>query len=690
MKRSIVAIGLLSLILGACSPTSPGTNDNNDNQNSGQCNANAAGHYLAALGNFDVEIASGTTIAIRALLLTKDDGTGETGGPAVGATVTFTLISITGDGQLSASTAATNDAGLAEVEFTATEAATYQITASADDACPVTFSVDVVDQLRGLRVLGVNPVTTFTNRRINLTVQAYSPDPGFGEYPLMGETITFVLGPGGTGTALENVGGTQSGAQIDAVTGPNGTATVALLTGTVGIPAGLDVTATLQGTAPKTIHVIVQETGTGPCQSNADCSGQFPICDNGTCVENPAQTGPCVNNDDCVAPYVCVSDLCVAPNPAGQPCNPTTANPCPAGEICIAGFCTEIPTGTPCVNNDDCPLGWLCLAGLCQQDIPPGETACTDNTQCPSQMVCVSGLCVNLSQCQNPPPADRLQGTWQFDSTLHLRDALSGFVSGILTASETLRDIIQGNLNIGGVPGWVEDLIEDIIQSVINAYVPPWAQQLIIAMGNISDIIDDMRVYSTVTLISQGNYEYVGTKTWDIVEFEYQGQLISEDPANIPEIGYVPAQNFTSREICEIFYIDRFDVENVVGGLIRWAVEAMLTAVTCSVPGWPCYYSLEDALEDMIDCDEIAFAIDDVIYNATGFDVYDLVYDGCDALKGPAINAVINWLDNIEVTLSLLTLRGMADIQDDWHLINGNWYGTLAGGNFDGEFTADR
>ncbi len=689
MRRSLITIGLLALVLGACAGGNPGTNTT-DGYNSDCDPSNVSGLYLTALGNFDFDMVAGGTLSLRAMTVRLDDGSHETAGIAADVTVSFTIISISGDGSLSVASAVTDSNGIAEVDFTATEEGSYQVVATAEGTCDVTFSVDVVSQLRGLRVVSANPVNAFANTRINLSVQAYSPDPGFGEYPLVGETITFNLSPGGAGAMLEEIGGGLSGAQITARTSPLGIATIAMLTGTTGVPAGLDVSATLEGTAPVTIHINIAEMGDGPCQSNVDCPPSAPICNEGICEPNPTQSGPCVTNDDCVDPYICSGGSCVPAGPEGAACGPLTATPCPEGEMCIAGHCTAIPTDNPCADNDDCPSGWLCVNGFCIQTVPPGGIPCVEDPDCPSGQICVSGLCVNETQCANPPPDNRLNGTWQFDSMLHLREALPGFVSGILTATEVLRDIIQGNLDLGGVPGFIEDFIEDIIQGLINAYVPPWAQQLIVALGNISDIIDDMRVYSTVNLVSQGNYEYVGTQTWDIIEFEFQGQYISESPANIPQIGFIPQQTFTSREICEFFYIDRFDVDNVVGGLIRWGIEAMLTAVTCSVPGWPCYYSLEDALEDLIDCDDIAYAIDDMVYNTFSYEVYDMVYDFCEDGKQDAIDTIIDALDNIETNLSLMSMRGDAEIQDDWNMINGHWYGTLVGGNYDGEFTADR
>lgn len=681
----------LCVVLVACAGTRSGNNSKLRGYQSDCEASNESGIYLTALGGFTQEVHPGMVVPIQAMVIHLDDGSETLGGVVPGIAVSFQIISVTGDGQLSAVSAVTDGGGVAKVDFTASQAGQYQVSATLEGACTVSFSVGVANQLRGVRVVGANPRITMTNRRINLSVQAYSPVPGSGEYPLVNETITFALGSGGTDTALFKVGDQTGAATVDAVTNPQGIATVQLATGTTPVSAGVEISATLAGTAPAILKVVIQDMNTGPCTTNADCPSIAPMCEEGICMPLP-EPSTCTSDVDCVAPSVCYIEagVCLAPNPNGERCSPTTANPCPPGQVCIAGFCTDIPTNNPCTNNDDCPTGWLCVNGICQQDVPPGDNPCIETGDCEQGFVCVGGTCIPEGDCINPGAPDRLTGNWSFDSMLHLREALSGFVSGVFSAFEFLRDIIQGNLHISGVPSWIMDLIQDLIQGVIDAYVPPWAQQMIVAIGNISDIIDDMRVYSTVNLVPLGGYEYLGTQTWDIVEFEYQGNIISEDPANIPEIGYVPVQVFTSREICKKFFIDRFNVPNVVGGLIRWAIEATLTAITCSMPGWGCYYSLEDALEDLIDCWSIANAIDELVYNATGFDVFDPVYNLCEGRKQSAIDALLNALDNITVQLNLMSMRGQADIVTSSFMNNGRWYGSLAGGSYSGDFTATK
>ena len=237
MRRSLVAIGLFALLLGGCAGSNPGNNNSVDGYNSDCDASNESGIYLTALGSYDFEMVAGGSLTLRAMTVHLDDGSQELAGVAEGVTVHFEIISITGDGSLNVASAVSDTNGIAEVDFTATQEGTYQVVAVADGTCDVTFSVGVADQLRGLRVVSENPVNAYTNSRINLAVQAYSPDPGFGEYPLVGETITFNLGAGGTGAALQEIGGSLSGVQIEATTSPLGIATIAMVTGSAGVPA---------------------------------------------------------------------------------------------------------------------------------------------------------------------------------------------------------------------------------------------------------------------------------------------------------------------------------------------------------------------------------------------------------------------------------------------------------------------
>jgi hypothetical protein len=47
-------------------------------------------------------------------------------------------------------------------------------------------------------------------------------------------------------------------------------------------------------------------------------------------------------------------------------------------------------------------------------------------------------------------------------------------------------------------------------------------------------------------------------------------------------------------------------------------------------------------------------------------------------------------IDSAIVSLSVLSLEGVARVADVDHLVEGVWYGALLGGDFPGDFTADR
>ncbi len=695
---TLAALAALSSVAPSCAKQASDGDSSCQSSYDGPCEATKdSGLLLKAFGRYDYEVPVGTPQEIKAMVVKLADGSCNSGGVAPDVDVQFTIVTPNAQAQLSAESATTSDAGIATVNLTASKAGTYQVRASAEGTCPVNFTLKVVEVSRGLRPDGPTELSTWTRTRKTLSVKAFAALPGQGEMPLQGETIHFSLGPGGTGTQLRDVSGQTSGNEISLVTGANGVVMVQFDSGTQAVPNGVQVTATLEGTQPVVYLIHINEYSGDPCQTNADCPADFPICDAGTCVENTAPgDGTCQDNSDCVPPYECVQvgteKRCVRPNTNGQRCDPIEMVNCPDGQVCIGGFCTDNPNNVQCTNNDDCPGNFICQDGVCVPDPNDTNFDCVSNADCHGGQVCIGGICTDPQQCQPEPDPTRLQGTWQFDSTLHLREALAGWLDGFLSSMEFFRDVIEGNLDLG-LPGWLEDLIESAIKSLIDAYIPPWGQSLIVALGNISDIIDDMQVKHTVQLVAAGNYEYVGTSTWDLVQFEYRGQMISERPENIPEIGQVPTYNFTSREICYVFFIDRHEIHNVVGGLIKWVIDALVNVVTCS-QGWGCYDDLDSALEDLVDCDSIAAAVDEFVADAFGFDgAYDLAYNACEAGKGPAIRSITDYLEQLTVSFSILTMRGQAPIPDDHHLGDlpsnpGRWYGTLGGGNWQGEFTA--
>src|SRR5262245_29231539 len=84
----------------------------------------------------------------------------------------------------------------------------------------------------------------------------------------------------------------------------------------------------------------------------------------------------------------------------GGPC--ATTKDCGAGNICIAGTCTERAPGMGCKTDDACAADELCdkTTGDCVPANDPGNVpggTCTEDQACPAHQRCdeLTGRCVN-------------------------------------------------------------------------------------------------------------------------------------------------------------------------------------------------------------------------------------------------------------------------------------------------------
>lgn len=690
----LVFVALATVGCGGTGSTPPG-------KDGGVSACNEEGVFLAIYGKARQSLGVGEEASLKVVLTKR--GEGHIAGEYVAdAPVAFLLgATAPADFELLTDSTTSGADGIAEAQVRAGQTAAdgVQVTASTG-SCNVTFTLDVQKPARRLRFLPPNQPTrdAFTGTRVTLTAQATS-DNGTA---LPGETVLFKLNSGATATMiLRTLDDTGSGTSLEVQTGTDGRAMVRFDTGTTA--SVVNVRADMTGTAGDAIDIDVQEkTGGGACDSNLDCMvGQ--VCDQTVdphvCVD--VQNGSCTNSSDCTPPAQCLGNVCVLPDTNGTPCvckpSSQTCEGCTAPQVCIAGYCTNPPGA--CTTNDQCPIGWECRNGQCQPDYPCNEG-------CPSGWVCVNGQCQppGGGECNIPNrPTDRLEATWSFESVLHLHEAVNPIFGAFLEVASFLQTIINGTFGIGGIPDWITDIIQDFIQDLIGEYVPPWGLQLIQALADLHDILNEMKVWSTVQLTNWSPDLYSASERWELVGFKFRGQDIQAAPGDIPEIGEVEVDPYTAREVCGVYFADSHHVDNAVGGLVRWAVEVALTAVTCAGDG-PCYTTIEEALEDTIDCDAIGQGINDLLQGLidSAPDVSDAVTSACEGLRTQLINKLIQVLEEIEVKLSLLKLRGGGLISGGTTqtpaLIgaqpppgpNGHWYGTLAGGSFNGEFKATR
>jgi hypothetical protein len=444
--------------------------------------------------------------------------------------------------------------------------------------------------------------------------------------------------------------------------------------------------------------LLVALTGCDGSVGNSDCPG----CDypDGNKEDQPQQSTPsnpsapqltdCQSDAACTAPYVCNLTVhkCVPPSAKNNgPCDPIEGQSCPSGQQCIDGVCMTPPSS--CQTNDDCPAGYMCKSGACVPEGINGQPGCSKNTDCPTDQVCVGGVCTAKAACNVPHATDRLAGTWKLDSMLHVRDGLQGFTEGLLDLASTLQSIIDGKFSISGVPSFFTSIIGGLLQGVIKQYVPPWGTQVISLLNDINEVIKDTHVLSTEQITSIGNDMYLGNSIWNLVEFEYKGVKVSTTPNNIPGLGQVTTEDYAAREVCGVFFMDKHKVKDAIGKIFRWAVEAVITGVSCTMENGPCYKDLPTMFNDLIDCSGLAASMASSNGQVSGLEA--LVLATCVSQKQNFINLLVKALEDLEVNLTYMSLSAKADVASANQLVNGHWYGALGSayskGNFEGTFT---
>jgi hypothetical protein len=400
------------------------------------------------------------------------------------------------------------------------------------------------------------------------------------------------------------------------------------------------------------------DAGAAGGSSNPDQPGDTGD-DPSVCLGDGGSGTTCEVTGDCEAPLVCLDGVCVGPQDPDVSCDPIEGIGCEGeDEQCVAGVCVTPPD--ECETTDQCPVGYLCADGQCKPD-RDGEA------------------------CEDPGPGPELTGTWSATSNLYLRDGLPGLADGLLELSETFRDFIQGDADFG-LPPLIQIVVNSFVASVIDQYVPEWAQDLVLAMAGISDVLDTMQVDSTIVLEGQPcDAHYRGSSVWDRITFEYDGQVITAVPGDIPEIGAIEPEDFGARYSCGDLYIDRHRVHNTLSGLVRWLLNTVVEIST----GHP---TPEEAIGAAIDCQAIAESLNDAYQQACDCngDITVAVEAACTGFESQLITDLQALVDDAAVQLSVLSLQGVAEVADEDRLAPGQWYGSVLGGDFPGDFTAVR
>ena len=406
--------------------------------------------------------------------------------------------------------------------------------------------------------------------------------------------------------------------------------------------------------------------------------------------DGPVKLPDCVKDSDCKSPLVChiKGGKCVPPEAKQNGiCDPVEGIVCPTGFVCIAGICIK-PPGS-CTNNSQCPTGWICVNGVC---VKQGGGGCP-TVPCPSGQICVNGKCVPQAQCKIKKSPDRMKGKWRLDSKLHVRDGLKGFSKGLLGMATTLQSVIDGKFAISGLPSWASSIVSGLLKNAIKQYVPPWGTNVIQLLAHIDDAIDDTRVVSLEYITALGSYQYSGYSEWLLVEFEWKGQKVSNKPQNMPGVGPIKTSTYTAREVCGVFFMDKHKVKNQIGHIYKWAVEALITGISCAMKNTPCYKTIQAMFGALINCPALAKAVAGGTSLVPGLE--QLVLAACQSQKQTIVQMLVAELNKLAANITYMELAGTADITgNNDTLSNGKWKGTLGGaygaGNFEGTFTGTR
>lgn len=441
-------------------------------------------------------------------------------------------------------------------------------------------------------------------------------------------------------------------------------------------------TALLVSACTATVGEVPANPGAGDGDGDADGDGNAPDRDgNG----RPDDLEPGDDCGPCPAPGECRGGECVQPAADGAWCE--FDDECEDTELCIAARCTpdcRLAGNCACENNDACDNGFLCQAGQCVPD--GGDGACMRDDECPDGNACIDGACQGPGECNVDHPD--LEGTWDVRSELRLREALPGFVDGFLAATaEPFRFLAGQSDDLGLDIPILEDLIEDEVRDWADDNLPEWSREMMGAIADLNDILSTMQVRQRWELEGSGVLdEYTGEETWTSIAFTFRGEDVEGRPEDV--LGWdVSSSTFTAHASCGVLYIDRYDVDAAIGAIIAWMVDTLVWIVSDGQ-----YENLAQALFDFEDsfCPGVADAADDLSAELGGPDVYDEVLAVCDVTLARLIDEALEAINDAMLELTVLRLQGRADITDRDTLSNGHWAGTLAGGDFTGDFSASR
>jgi hypothetical protein len=276
-------------------------------------------------------------------------------------------------------------------------------------------------------------------------------------------------------------------------------------------------------------------------------------------------------------------------------------------------------------------------------------------------------------------------------STLAVRQGVGEPAKLLLALNRQLQDVLEGRIQIDGVPKVLTALMAPFVAQYLKKLVPGWAADLVKRLTRIDDALHDIRVESIETLRALGNNRYQGHSRWLRVTVKSGSLQVTGTPKNVPGLGTLKATTYTATEHTGHLRIRDLKVNHQLGKLYRWAAEALLGGVTCSTKHIPCFRKVEQALDALIPCGNLARLVARAAPALSAME--PLIKVGCESQKKRLVKEVGLRLDKLSLRLTFVKLRGDARIDGD-RLVDGRWHGTLGkahgGGTFRGTFGGRR
>jgi len=667
-------------------------------------------NFLSIIGNRTPTINYGNELVLRVLLTNSRTGT------ISGETISFTQVGSAGT--LDATSAVTDESGIAEVRFTAGSDAnnpTAIIKASAPGVDPrlqpswsITVAAPNWKMVYVYPTSGKFPLTGGKQEQIVVQVLTQM------NQPVEGVTVTFAFTGEQHGVSID--GDTRSSKEV--LTSPEGLARINILLPISRKPVnGVESIVNFTASAPYTTPQLAFRG------------------------ELKEKVVDCSNGQQCSPGEICVDTNGDGANDRCMPgCLPGDPNGCPDGKVCSAERECVVPQ--TCAESSECPIGQYCDTSLALKICKPGCDS-TTHTDPPVGGECFSGMDCDVpthtcGDCRSPAHASKCQlpyvcnqdngqclpvdisGHWKAVQMFHVQTLIPQSVRDAITKIEQgfgiALAVVQGRpsallpeswRNFGLLGITLGGALDAAVGSALASYAPDWLKDIVYIGNDILTIIKDFEVHSDLKLVQDWSNdpfhvvrgELDGTTwrnsvdTWEKAIFFWYTARCPKPSSGPPpscallEIDLVkdaavrPAPSPLEGQIdgATLRILGTHEVNLAYGKLVRIIVEKVIKATTG-------YNTIQEAIQAAINCQAISDWLRGFLRNiigdlANGIDLKPACQSGVTAASAAVVNAIEGLNANLPlklggvVTIERPTDNNMAEALSDgvWDFyLNGN------------------